>query len=80
MLQGDEILYEYNPKCTVQFLVHLFSTTVLSILIMSCLTVCCSCRRQIQALREENDSLKNLIIKRIEESLARHLKNGYDSD
>ncbi len=79
-MNGDEIFYEYNPKCTVQFLFHMLSTTVLSILIMSCLTVTCSCKKRIQTLQEENKSLKNLIINSIEEHLSRSLKNTDDSD
>ena len=79
-MQGDEIFYEYNPKCTVQFLFHLLSTTVLSILIMSCFTLTCSCRKKIQTLQEENKSLKNLIINGIEEHLSRSLRNTDDSD
>jgi len=75
-----EFLYEYNPKCTVQFMAHLLSTTFLSILIMSCMLVCCSCRRQILTLKQENDTLKNLIVNRIEDSFRRSMKNGYDSD
>ncbi len=79
-MNGDEFLYEYNPKCTVQFLVHLLSTTMLSILIMSCLTVTCSCKKRIQRLQEENKSLKNLIVNGIEEHLSRSLRNTDDSD
>jgi undecaprenyl pyrophosphate synthase len=79
-MNGDEILYQYNPKCTVQFITHLLSTTILSVLIMSCLTVYSSCTRQINALKQENDSLKNLIVKRIEENIQRSVKNGYESD
>lgn len=79
-MNGDEFLYEYNPKCTVQFIAHLLSTTFLSILIMSCMAVCCSCKRQINNLKQENDTLKNLIVNRIEQSLTRSMKNGYDSD
>ena len=78
-MQSEE-LYEYNPKCTVQFLVHLFSTTVLSILIMSCLYVVCSCKRQIRHLQDENMNLKNMIVSGVEEHIRRSIKNGYDSD
>lgn len=79
-MQGDEIFYEYNPKCTVQFLVHLLSTTMLSILIMSCLTIVCSCKRQIRTLQEENANLKNLIVNGIEDHIRKSMKNGYESD
>lgn len=79
-MQGDEIFYEYNPKCTVQFLFHLLSTTMLSILIMSCLTIAFSCKRQIRNLQEENANLKNLIVNGIEDHLRKSMKNGYESD
>lgn len=79
-MQGDEIFYEYNPKCTVQFLAHLLSTTMLSVLIMSCLSVAFSCKRQIRTLQEENANLKNLIINGIDHHLRKSMKNGYESD
>lgn len=79
-MNGDEFLYEYNPKCTVQFLFHLLSTTMLSILIMSCLTISFYCKRQIRNLQEENANLKTLIVNGIEDHFRRSMKNGYDSD
>jgi hypothetical protein len=79
-MQGDEIFYQYNPKCTVQFLFHLLSTTTLSVLIISCLMIGFSCKRQIQNLQEENANLKNLIVDGIESHFRRPMKNGYESD
>lgn len=79
-MNGDDFIYEYNPKCTVQFLFHLCSTTILSVLIMSCMLICCSCRREINNLKQENTNLKDLIVSRIEKSLIQSIKNGYDSD
>lgn len=79
-MQGNDIVYDYNPKCTVQFLFHLLSTTVLSILIMSCFMLTCSCKKQIRTLQEENRNLKNLIVNGIEDHIRNSMKNGYESD
>lgn len=67
-----------QPKCASEIRMTIVVMIILYLILD--LTLTCRANHREKALKQENETLKNVILKSVDRALIRIMKNGNDSD
>lgn len=76
-MENSKVIYNQTNECAVHSNVTLIIIIIITMLLFECI-YSPTHKEKIEKLEKENNSLKNIIIKSIENAITKQMKNGND--